>query len=353
MSALPVERPQGSEEAFLSERRTGIGGSDAHHVHSAEPYGCARWLWYEKLGIEPDEPKPMTGPMRRGLRLEEIAADFYEEKTGRALRRVNKVARHPEHPELLVHMDRVIVKDERGPGYLELKTVGQWMWQQILTDGAPDHFLLQVQHGLMVKGYRWGSFGIYWPDGDQLMSFDVDRNEKLIAGHKEACLSFWRRVRNDDPPPRLDVSDDRCKSCNRLNTCQGPEMANLLNNFNGKAEEDASLLPILEQYQRIKPIYDQAEEEYERVKAHMRQAMGSRLVVAIPAPGYIKYPQITYKPQTEWDIKRLEVEKPTVMQKYRTKYDLTALSEEQPHLKNEFRRPSVIRPLRIHEGKKK
>lgn len=340
-----------AEDQFLAERQSGIGGSDAQHVHSVEPYGCARWLWYEKLGMEPDEPRPITGPIRRGIRLEEIGADFYVEKTGRKVRRAGGVRRHPQHPELLVHMDRVILKDERGPGYLEIKTVGQWMWQHILSEGTPDYYLLQLQHGLMVTGYRWGAFAIYWPDGDQMMAFDQDRNEKLIASHKEACLSFWNRVRNDDPPPRLDVSDDRCKNCNRLNQCQGPAMAELLNKHDGKAIEDASLLPILERYQRIKPIHEQAQEEFERAKAEMRQAMGDRLIVAIPLPGYIKYPQISYKPQTEWDIKRLETEKPAVMEKYRTKYDLTALSEEQPQLKNEFRRPSTIRPLRITEGK--
>ena len=35
-------------------RRRGIGGSDWVDVLGIPPYGCARELWYEKTGTEPD-----------------------------------------------------------------------------------------------------------------------------------------------------------------------------------------------------------------------------------------------------------------------------------------------------------
>jgi putative phage-type endonuclease len=346
-----------ASEQFHAERASGIGGSDAHHVHSMPPYGCARQLAYQKTGVPMDEPKPMTGPMRRGVRLEEIAAEYYEEVTERDVSKVNAVRRHKEHPELLVHLDRRIhAIDSRGPGVLEIKTLGEWAWKKMLEDGMQDYVVMQVQHGMMVTGFRWGSIALYWPDGDKIIPIDQERNEKLIAGHMEACLQFWRIVTKGDLPPRLNMHTDeheRCKSCSWVETCQGPAMAEIVAKHPGTIE-DRSLAPLIERYIKIKPLAKQAEAELEKVEAEIKIAMGDRIEVHVPYPGKLKAPRIDFRPATEWDFKKLEEQHPELLQKYmRLEWKAGLLTEERPDLAKDYRRPSTRRALRIYTWEKK
>lgn len=343
---------QSPESQLLQERSTGIGGSDAHHIHSLPPYGCVRRLWYEKVGVPMDEPREMTNAMRRGQRLEEIAAEFYEEKTGRDVSAANKVRRHPKHPEILAHLDRRILSiDARGPGVLELKVVGQYMFQKIKEEGPPDAYLFQVQHGMLASSWKWGAMGIYWADGDQMLAFDQDGNQKLQESHVAACLDFWRRVKNDDPPPRLNMHTDeheRCASCPWKETCQGPAMAELVERQR-ETLADPAMIPLMQRYIQIAPLAKKANEELERVEAEIKVAMRDRIEVHVPMPDRLKAPKISFKPQLAWDTKALERDHPELAEKFmRLQWRLGDLTDARPDLARDYKRPSTTRPLRIY-----
>lgn len=350
-----------TREEFLAERATGIGGSDAHHIHSLPPYGCARRLWYEKRGIPPDAPREMNSVMRRGVRLEDIAAEYYEEVTGRDLINVTKAQRHKKYPQILVHIDRRITAQEkqRGPGVFEAKTVGEYMWRKIKEDGVPDYMLLQVQHAMLATNLKWGALGLYQPDSDGLIHFDVERNEKFLEAHLDACLKFWAAVQQDEPPPRLQMHLDeheRCKTCPWTNTCQGEGMAELLSSAPPTPEHEPRLLPLIAEYRKIKPLVDEAEKELKRVEAEMKTLIGDRVSVSVPmlVPGEKKSVRVDFKPRMEWDIKKLEHDKPELAQQFtRLEWKLGELSEKRPDLAKGYKRAGTMRPMIVYYWKGK
>lgn len=235
----PTER-----QAFLEERSTGIGGSDIASL--LQPlltddvkYGCRRRLWYDKSGIPEDYPQDDSGPMRLGRILEPHIADWHMEATGDVLT-VPDTNRHPAHPELLVHIDRIISDADHGdPGAAEIKALGPDMYWQTKRDGIVVDYILQLQHGMLCGGetvetggsgeYRpltWGKFivGNRAYGGKPLawtQNADQDVHEAILAEGP----AFWATLRNPDKmPERLEPDDKRCGTCCWRKTCHGDSL---------------------------------------------------------------------------------------------------------------------------------
>jgi putative phage-type endonuclease len=234
---------------LLTERQTGVGGSDIHHVMNEEPYGCRRRLFYEKVGIEPDYEHSARSQrfMARGQHLEAIAAAEYEHATGRRTRRTG-VRRVKEYPHRLVHLDRVIPSYQdpitgagSGNGALECKVPGEAGFKRIVAAGLPAAYVLQMQWALAVTGHRWGAFAILWADGWELLPFDVAANPELAQALEAAVDAFWQLVlvardqmaRGETVdalrlPDRLTMGDKRCASCLWRRTCWGEKILEAL-----------------------------------------------------------------------------------------------------------------------------
>ena len=151
-----------AHEQLVLDRQTGIGGSDIHHVFNLEPYGCARQLAYEKRGQQPDHPFHGNKATERGETLEDFGAQIYAEETGRQIRRVagglsGLARRDREFPFMLVHADREIVNDPRGPGLLSVKIPGREMYHRIKYEGLPWAYTLQLQYEMAIWNRAWGS----------------------------------------------------------------------------------------------------------------------------------------------------------------------------------------------------
>jgi len=182
-----------------SKRMTGIGGSDAAVVCGLSPFKSPYQLYLEKRG-EAIVDEEETLAMELGNLLEEPVAQLYAKRTGRQIRR------HPtrvsaEHPHMLVNVDRMIVNDSRGPGYLEIKTTNDWSGRDICqVEDIPDHFYLQGQHGLAVTDWEWMSFAILI-GGRKFVWMDVERNDEVITELIAQEAEFWERVQTGNPPP--------------------------------------------------------------------------------------------------------------------------------------------------------
>lgn len=180
-------------------RKGGLGGSDAAAVVGLSPYKSPFQLYLEKRGEVPEDEEE-TLAMEMGNLLEEPVAQLYVRRTKRQIRR------HPTrvsatHPHMLVNVDRMIVNDARGPGYLEIKTTNDWTGKGIQgVDDIPDHFILQGQHGLAVTDWEWMSFAILI-GGSRFVWFDVERNDEVIAELIKQEGEFWERVQTGNAPP--------------------------------------------------------------------------------------------------------------------------------------------------------
>ncbi len=204
MTSTAVERAE-----FLEARRAGIGGSDVAAIAGLDPWKTAIDVYQEKLGLVPDvDPTP---DMQRGRYLEDVAVQLYGEHTGRAVRR-QPMSRHRTHDFMIANLDRQIIwpvdhladdiRRNDGPGVLEAKVPRLQVFQRIKLEGLRDAYILQLQHYLGVRGYKWGSFAILNPDSWGFITFDVAFDEAMFANLVELEGKFWNdHVLAKVPPP--------------------------------------------------------------------------------------------------------------------------------------------------------
>ena len=317
-----------NEAAWLAERQLGIGGSDEHHVFSEPPYGCARRLWYDKRGVDQDYPEDETAVMQRGTRLEDLVAELYAERTGRTVERRGTIV-SVEHPWARVNIDRAILGvPDRGPGVLEVKTHNYWMFRQIKKHGLQTGHILQAQHGCKVTGHAWASYAILHPDSWDLIHFDVERDDTLIAQMVDAGAAFWRQVEHGPMPDPLPEIDRRCHTCPWRKTCRGEALlaAALISReeFLAPLEQDSSLAELLADYREAKRMADDSAETLDAVKDALRERLGDRQAVECEGT------RIYYRPQIAQRV------------------DTAGLRAKYPLVYQDVIKPSESRPLKVY-----
>ena len=213
--------------AFLAERMTGIGGSDAASIVGLNPWKSAYRLFLEKTGQIKAEDLSDNAAVTWGTKLEDVVAEHYAEVTGATVHRVNRTLRHPQHPFMMSHLDRRIVGDKRG---LEVKTAGAFAanseeWGASGTDEIPAHYLCQVQHYMAVTGYVEFDLAVLM-GGRDFRIYTVRRHEQMIESLIAAERDFWRRVVANDPPsPRsIDEARDRWPQSKEYQVQASPEI---------------------------------------------------------------------------------------------------------------------------------
>ena len=199
-----------NRELWIKERQKGLGGSDTPVVFGLSPYMTRKELWMDKLGLL--APREQTRDMLRGKKLEPLAAEAYEEKTGRSIKRHPESLSHKLYPFLKANIDRHIISPdpEMGPGVLEIKCPRYRQFQTIKFTGVPDMYVLQLQHYLMVKNWKWGSFCIFSAEAWEVLHFDIEADSEIHAKIIEQDSKFWELVEKkiepqDDAP--MDVKD--------------------------------------------------------------------------------------------------------------------------------------------------
>lgn len=192
METLTSSAETNGRAAWLRERRTGLGGSDAAAVLGLNPYRSPMDVYLDKTGQTPLDEGP-TAAMERGRVLEPVAADLYAAQTGRKIRR-QPMRRHQQHEWMIGNVDRQILSGEDRPtGVLEIKCPGLRTLATIKAHGLPDRYVVQLQHYLGVYGYEWGSFCLFNAESWQLIHFDLEAEPDLIGEIIERERTFWIR----------------------------------------------------------------------------------------------------------------------------------------------------------------
>lgn len=276
MTATAIEA---TREAWLEERRTGIGGSDAATVMEANPYKSLYALWAEKAGLAPGDDVESEAA-EWGKRLEAPIAAKYAEVTGRKTHlygtAVPTIARHDRLPFMLGSIDADVADVEghglQGLGILEIKTTGahhadEW------AEAAPLYYQVQLQHYLAVTGRSWGSFAVLI-GGQKFRWYDVERNDKFIATLEERCAWFWGLVESKTAPP-VDGSQSTTDALKAIYPGDSGETIDLGGEAIGwvaDLEEAKSAIAHLEGHKR-------------GLENKIRAAMGSAAVGIVPGAG--------------------------------------------------------------------
>ncbi len=195
-----------NREAWLKERQTGIGGSDAGVILGVNPFKSLIELWEEKTADAPVESE-ITAPMQRGIVLEPVAAELYVERTSRQVRR-QPMRRHAEYDFMIGNVDRQIlaVGDVPSTGVLEIKCPGLRVMANVKAHGLSDYMTVQLLHYMAVYGYSWGSFCLFNAENWDVIYFDLEADQEFIGSLIEREQEFWHYnvLARIAPPEQID-----------------------------------------------------------------------------------------------------------------------------------------------------
>lgn len=180
-------------------RRGKIGASDASSIMGVgfhTPYQ----LYMKKML---DEPVDVNEAMMRGKRLEPVARQQVEQKTG--LLFTPKVVQSIERPYMIASMDGVALMDDGTLIALEIKCPGKKAHETAMEGNIPEYNYPQLQHQMYVMDL--GSILYYSFDGLNGIIIEVKRNEHYIVNNLLPEIdSFWKLICDGKTPP-LTVKD--------------------------------------------------------------------------------------------------------------------------------------------------
>jgi predicted phage-related endonuclease len=318
------------KEDWLAERRRFIGGSDSASLFPEETkYGCTTRLWFDKNNRPADYARPEQEEkiLKRGQIWENIVALYFSEYTGMKVRRIGQRI-SKTFPIMGVNMDRQIVgvtteqlkaafpnstdiqamEGDCGPGYLECKTANPFMYAKMLKDGVPNDYVLQVNHGLVVTGYKWGVFAVLEPSFGEFSTFPYVWKPNLGQEQISRAIAFNEILLTADKPPLPAVLDSRCKGCLWRKSC--PRYDELLKGADKEftAEgyvTDDSLAELVTDYLEASEIAEQKQETVDLIKGRIQEALGERTKVEVPSAA-ARISWAPTKPPQRWDAKALE-----------------------------------------------
>lgn len=186
-------------QAWLAARRSGVGASesvallDPRAPLTHTPYS----LWTIKVGARPEEDTPGNTRMEFGHRLEPVIARWFTDHTAIPMLRVpNRILRRRDKPWLICSPDALDLTGARGLECKALDHTDARGWDF----GLPPRYMVQVQHQLMVTGWRSWHVAVLF-GGNTPRSYEVARDDKVIALLESRIDAFWKRVLDRDPPP--------------------------------------------------------------------------------------------------------------------------------------------------------
>jgi putative phage-type endonuclease len=195
-----------TREDWLTYRMTGIGGSETGSILGLDDYKCAGELFEQKIGLRPtwdrDSMARFMGRMSEDLLAklwqywdgseESMMANGAADRIVRRCRRVNAYVRNPAYPWLFISLDRVIQKDPRGEGILEIKNIGQWEASKWVGNLPPKH-ITQVTTYMGVAEIAWSEMAV-WQDGRRAEVYPLDVNEGIWQEVVVRTKAFWDKV---------------------------------------------------------------------------------------------------------------------------------------------------------------
>ncbi|WP_436959406.1 YqaJ viral recombinase family protein [Staphylococcus xylosus] len=202
MSRSSINTKDMSHKDWLNVRKTGIGGSDVGTILGVNKWKSPIQLYFEKIG-EVKEPVLDNEYIYWGNVLEDVVAQEFSKRTGKKVRRVNKMFRHPKYDFMIANIDRSVVGEE---ALLECKTTSEFNKDKWEDDEIPSTYLAQVQHYLAITGYKKAYIAVLI-GGNRFLWKEIERDEELIKLIIDKEKDFWERYILGDEIPDMDGSD--------------------------------------------------------------------------------------------------------------------------------------------------
>lgn len=273
-----VVRTLSPREAWLEERRRGVGASEVAAILGVDPRRGALAVYADKVAARSSEDEELW--LTFGRDVENAIARGYSRKTKRPIlpRNAFEIVRHPDLPILGATLDFEIEGSKECPapagadgvGVLETKAVGfhkRDEWQE----DPPLHYQVQVQIQMACRGRAWGSLGALM--GGIVIADPVDLvpNPDFVNLALEQVARFWWHVENQRPP-EADAKPETRQAIRRLWPGSNGQLIAL-------TRED---LQLVESWEAAKVAKEAAEDHYDGCVNRLAVRMGDAERGALP-----------------------------------------------------------------------
>lgn len=285
-----------SRDEWLDARRAGIGGSDVGAIMGFNQYKSAYQVFLEKTGQYHEEVD--NEAVYFGNALEDFVAQEFAKRTGKKVRRLNKMLVHPEHDFMLANLDRVVVGER---AVLECKTASEYVKEAWEGEEIPASYLCQVHHYLAVTGFEKAYIAVL-VGGNKFIWKEIERDEEFIQILIDREKDFWENHVIKDVAPPIDGSDATNELIKKMYP-QDDGTAIML------TKDDDVLLDAIDSISSEIKALEQQKKEYEnQLKLKLENA----------TEGHSQRHKVTYKTvvSNRVDSKRLKVEVPDVYEKF-------------------------------------
>jgi predicted phage-related endonuclease len=132
--------------------------------------------------------------MLRGTELEPAARAAYEEHTGLVMQPlVLEAGRYSASLDGMT-LEGDLVLEIKCP----LRGTRSDLWQDVAAGAVPEHYVIQVQHQLMVSGAQTANLWVY--DGNQGILHEIARDDACMDRIQAAWTAFAAHLDTDTPP---------------------------------------------------------------------------------------------------------------------------------------------------------
>ncbi len=302
-----IVRPK-DRDAWLIERKKGLGSSDAGTVMGISPFTTPLKLYQQRMGIIP--PTEETDAMRNGHFFEASTAEYFAAVTGCYVDPTTAgdwLAVSNEKPHLRVSPDRLFwlpgtEQTEKNSLILELKSTNKI----VDPENIPLYWFCQVQYqmGIMEKktaAVAWVSsmpnlcFGHTW----------IQFNEAFFKTLEEKLDYFWfENLMKGIPPEPMTESDTS------LLWPKGNALKSV--------EADDNDLSLIEQYKQLSERVKETEEELSLVAMQIKERIADGTSLVYRKPGEPSRTLVTYRHNKKnvFDEEKFRTEEPEVYKKY-------------------------------------
>lgn len=188
-----------THQEWLEDRRKGIGGSDVATILGLNKYKSVYQLWLEKTD-QIEVTSAQSEAAYWGNTLEEVVAEEFSKRTGKKVRRRNRVFEHSKYPFLRANIDRDIVGEN---AVLECKTANQYLANEWEEDEIPIQYICQVQHYMNVLNLDYVYFAVLI-GGQKFVWKKMERDQELIDMITEKLVEFWTENVEKGIEPAID-----------------------------------------------------------------------------------------------------------------------------------------------------
>ncbi len=260
--------PFTTEADWLAARRADVTSTESAALFGMSPYCTAFELWHRKRNGD-EAPFSQDERMQWGNRLEAAIAHGIAQDRGWTIQPMKDYMRLPA-ARIGASFDFVITNLPEGLAHLEIKNVDflafrdGWILDDDGFDEAPEHIEVQVQHQMMVSGFKRSFIGAL-VGGNTTYVIERQRDEQVIGVLRSKIAAFWKTVdENIEPSPIMPEDAD---AVIRLNQYANP--GKILD-----VSSDAEIVTAVEDYRQAKREQDAAEERAKVMKANLLIRLG-------------------------------------------------------------------------------